>query len=177
MASTQKKAVLRMHDGNWLAGYLPSTGFIRRAVSPDALELLDLSARRHVVPLASLKWACFVRDFNSGETTNPERLLRTTFSARPRLAGLWLRMTLKDETVLEGMAANDLTLLDPAGLLLTPPDTRSNTQRIFLPRTSIAELSVVAVIGGAVATPGKRKPPASAAGQADLFPAATPKAL
>ena len=83
MASTQKKAVLRMHDGNWLAGYLPATGFIRRAVSPDAIELLDLSARRQVVPLASLKWACFVRDFNSGETTNPERLLRTTFPTPP----------------------------------------------------------------------------------------------
>jgi hypothetical protein len=177
MASTQKKAVLRMHDGNWVGGYLPASGFIRRAVSPDALELLDLSARRQVIPLASLKWACFVRDFNSGETTNPERLLRTTFSGRPRLAGLWLRMTLKDETVLEGMAANDLTVLDPAGLLLTPPDTRSNTQRIFLPRTSIAELSVVAVIGAATTSAGKRKPPASARQQGDLFPAATPRAL
>jgi hypothetical protein len=146
-------------------------------VSPDALEVLDLSARRQVIPLASLKWACFVRDFNSGETTNPERLLRTTFSGRPRLAGLWLRMTLKDETVLEGMAANDLTLLDPAGILVTPPDTRSNTQRIFLPRTSIVELSVVAVIGGAAVTADKRKPPASARQQGDLFPAVTPKAL
>jgi hypothetical protein len=177
MGSTQKKAVLRMHDGNWLAGYLPASGFIRRAVSPDALELLDLSARRQVIPLASLKWACFVRDFNSGETTNPERLLRTTFAGRPRLAGLWLRLTLKDESVLEGMAGNDLTLLDPAGLLLTPPDTRSNTQRIFLPRTSIAELSVVAVIGASVATASGRKPPASTRQQGDLFPVATPKAL
>jgi hypothetical protein len=146
-------------------------------VSPDALEVLDLSARRQVIPLASLKWACFVRDFNSGETTNPERLLRTTFSGRPRLAGLWLRMTLKDETILEGMAANDLTLLDPAGILVTPPDTRSNTQRIFLPRTSILELNVMAVIGGAAVTADKRKPPASARQQGDLFPAVTPKAL
>ena len=176
MSSTQKKAVLRMHDGNWLAGYLPATAFIRRAVSPDALEVLDLSARRQVIPLASLKWACFVRDFNSGETTNPERLLRTTFSGRPRLAGLWLRMTLKDETILEGMAANDLTLLDPAGVLVTPPDTRSNTQRIFLPRTSIQELSIVAVIGTSAASPAKRKPPVSDRGQADLFPVAAPKA-
>jgi uncharacterized protein DUF6982 len=181
MGSTQKKAVLRMHDGNCLAGYLPAAGFIRRSISPDphpdALELLDLSARRQIIPLASLKWACFVRDFNSGEPANPERLLRTTFSGRPRLAGVWLRMTLKDETVLEGMATNDLTLLDPAGLLITPPDTRSNTQRIFLPRTSIAELTVVSVIGASAASPGKRKPPASARGQADLFPAATPRAL
>jgi hypothetical protein len=181
MASTQKKAVLRMHDGNWLAGYLPAAGFIRRGLSPgpnpDALELLDLSARRQIIPLATLKWACFVRDFNSGEPANPERLLRTTFSGRPRLAGIWLRMTLKDESVLEGVAANDLTLLDPAGLLITPPDTRSNTQRIFLPHSGIAELTVVSVIGAGNAAAPKRKPPASDRGQADLFPAAAPRAL
>ncbi|MGA9717651.1 MAG: hypothetical protein WBQ79_05160 [Acidobacteriaceae bacterium] len=173
MGSTQKKAVLRMHDGSWLAGYLPAAGFTRQG----NVELLDLEARRQSIPLPSLKWACFVRDFNSGEPSNPERLLRTTFSGRPRLAGLWLRMTLTDESVLEGMAANDVTLLDPGGLLLTPPDTRSNTQRIFVPRTSITELSVVAVIGAATASPSRRKPPASDRQQADLFPAVTPKAL
>jgi hypothetical protein len=178
MGSTQKKAVLRMHDGNCLPGYLPAAGFIRRSVSPPEIELLDLSARRQAIPLASLKWVCFVRDFNSGEPSNPERLLRTTFTGRPRLAGVWLRMTLKDETVLEGLAENDLSLLDPAGVLITPPDTRSNTQRIFLPRTSIQELSVLAVIGAAAASPAaKRKPPASDRRQTDLFPAATPKAL
>lgn len=169
-----------MHDGNWLAGYLPTAGFIRRATSgmqPDTLELLDLSARRQLIPLATLKWACFVRDFNSGEPSNPERLLRTSFSGRPRLAGVWLRMTLKDDTVLEGMAANDLTLLDPSGLLVTPPDTRSNTQRVFLPRSAITELTVVSVIGTSSAAAPKRKPPASDRRQADLFPAATPRVL
>jgi hypothetical protein len=176
MGSTQKKAVVRMHDGSWLAGYLPPAGFVRRGTSPEAIELLDLSARRQLIPLASLKWACFIRDFNSGEPGNPERLLRTTFSARPRMGGVWLRLTLKDESVLEGLAANDLSLLDPAGLLLTPPDTRSNTQRIFLPRSGITSLSVVAVIGGAAAATPKRKPPIPAR-QGDLFPAATPKAL
>ena len=181
MGSTQKKAVLRMHDGNCLPGYLPAAGFIRRGVSgnapADALELLDLSAHRQLIPLASLKWVCFLRDFNSGDPANPERLLRTTFAGRPRQSGVWLRMTLKDETVLEGLAENDLSLLDPAGVLVTPPDTRSNTQRIFLPRTSITELSIVSVIGASAAPPVKRKPPTSDRRQADLFPTATPKAL
>lgn len=173
MGSAQKKAVLRMHDGSLLTGYLPPAGFTRQG----AVELLDLSARRQSVPLPSLKWACFVRDFNSGEPANPERLLRTTFAGRPRLSGLWLRMTLSDESVLEGLAANDVTLLDPTGLLITPPDTRSNTQRIFLPRTSITDLTVVAVIGATTAGAPKRKPPVPDRGQADLFPIATPKTL
>jgi len=36
-----------------------------------------------------------------------------------------------------------------AGLLLTPPDTRSNTQRIYVPRQSIQSLEVVSLIGAA----------------------------
>ncbi len=165
----QKKAILRMHDGTWLAGYLVPKSFLRL----DAVELLDLSARRQTVSLVQLKWVCFVRDFNSGEPSNPERLLRTTFSARPRTAGVFLRLLLKDETVLEGLAANGLTLLDPAGLMLTPPDTRSNTQRIFVPRASLADLTVVAVIAEKAS---RRKPPAPAR-QADLFAPAAPRAL
>ncbi len=169
-SNAQKKAILRMNDGSWVAGYLTAVAFLRQ----DTLELLDLSARRQSVPLVQLKWACFVRDFNSGEAANPERLLRTTFSGRPRLSGLWLRMTLKDDTVLEGMAANDLSLLDPAGFLVTPPDTRSNTQRLFLPRTSLIDLTVVSVIAAKTA---RRKPPVSTRDQAELFAPAKPRAL
>jgi hypothetical protein len=49
---------------------------------------------------------------------------------------------------MEGMAANDLSLLGLEGLLLTPPDTRSNTQRIYVPRSALTGLQVLAVIGG-----------------------------
>jgi hypothetical protein len=38
-------------------------------------------------------------------------------------------------------------------VFLTPPDLRSNTQRLWIPRSSLEELDVVAVIGAA-----KRKP-------------------
>jgi len=168
MGSSQKKAILRLHDGSWLSGYLPAYGFVRNGV-----EFLDLSARQQSVPLSKLKWICFVRDFNSGAPTNPERLERLTFGGRPRVSGLWLRLTLTDETVLEGITANDRSLLHPDGLFLIPPDTRSNTQRVFLPHSSIADLAVVAVIGAkATGSPAVRKPPA-AERQGDLFPSAS----
>jgi hypothetical protein len=57
-------------------------------------------------------------------------------------------MTLTDGDELEGLAANDRTLVEGAGLLLTPPDTRSNTQRIYVPRAAIQSLEVVGLIGG-----------------------------
>jgi len=62
--------------------------------------------------------------------------------------------------LLEGLAPIDLTLLDAltedAGLFLTPPDTRSNTQRLYVPRAAIAELHLLAVI-----TSPSRRPPST----------------
>jgi hypothetical protein len=60
-----------------------------------------------------------------------------------------MRLTLQDGDELEGLAANDRSLVDGAGLLLTPPDTRSNTQRIYVPRQAVQTLEVLSLIGAA----------------------------
>ena len=88
-----------------------------------------------------------------------ESLLRKTFTTRPRTEGLWLRLTFKDNDVLEGMMPNDLSQILPEGYLVNPPDTRSNTQRIFVPRSALLAVTVLAVIGGPQA---RRKRPAAA---------------
>ena len=123
-----------------------------------SIDLLDLTGRVIPLPLNDIKHVCYVRDFNLTDTVNPERLTRRTFLAQPRTEGLWLRMTFRSGDLLEGLAPTDITLLDDlindAGLHLTPPDTRSNTQRIYVPRTSITELQLLAVI----TTPSRRKP-------------------
>jgi hypothetical protein len=49
--------------------------------------------------------------------------------------------------MLEGLMPADLTHTLPEGFLLSPPDQRSNTQRIFVPRTALESLTVRAVIG------------------------------
>jgi hypothetical protein len=75
-------------------------------------------------------------------------------------------MTLTDGDELEGIAANDLSLVEGAGLLLTPPDTRSNTQRIYVPRRAIQSLEVVGLIGVA----SRKRAAARATEQPGLFP-------
>jgi hypothetical protein len=162
MPPSRKKVIARKLSRDWLAGYLSPTSFI----NGQQLEMLDLEGKVSYVSLVDLKWVCFVRDFNSGEPASPERLLRKTFAGRPRSEGLWLRVRLKDQDVLEGIVANDRSLLDPDGLFLTPPDTRSNTQRIFLPHAAIIELEIVAVIG----SPSRRKAALEAPAQESLFP-------
>ena len=142
MSLGRKKVIIRRFSRDWIAGYLQPAGF----VAGDRIELLDLAGKLIAVPLNEVKWICFVRDFNSGEVENPERLLRKTFAGRPRSEGLWLRLKLTDGDSMEGVTNNDVSLIDPHGLFLTPPDIRSNTQRMFVPRPSIAELEIVAVI-------------------------------
>ncbi len=165
MASGRKPVIVRKFSRDWTAGYA------RPYFGQDAaeLEILDLAGKVLQIPWQAVKWVCYVRDFNmsSVDQSNPERLLHKRFAVRPRAAGLWLRMTLTDGDELEGLAANDRSLVDGAGLLLTPPDMRSNTQRIYIPRQAIQTLEVVSLIG----VPARRRPAAAQPEeQPELFP-------
>jgi hypothetical protein len=164
MASHRKPVIVRKFSRDWVAGYAGAAFGHDQA----ALEILDLSGKVVAIAWDAVKWVCYVRDFPAGEQTNPERLIQKKFAVRPRAAGLWLRMILNDSDELEGLAANDRTLIEGAGLFLTPPDTRSNTQRIYVPRTAIQTLEVVSLIGAARGKTAPTKP-----AQPELFPSET----
>jgi hypothetical protein len=55
-------------------------------------------------------------------------------------------MTFKDKEVLEGLTPNNLLDFDPFGFYITPPDMYSNNIRVFVPRSSLAEMEVLGVI-------------------------------
>jgi hypothetical protein len=163
MAVSRKKVIVRKLTRDWVAGYLSSDGFVRHG----NIELLDLSGKVLTLPIQQLKWICFVRDFNSGEINNPERLLRKNFAGRPRGEGLWMRLQLQDGDSLEGMAENNLSFLDLDGFFLTPPDIRGNTQRLWIPRNALTSLEILAVVGSTA----KKKPSVSETlEQETLFP-------
>jgi len=181
MSSAHKKVIVRRLLGDTLPGYLPPSGFVRSrsSVQDRVVDLLDLSGRVVQIALSEIKHICYVRDFNLNDPATPERLTRRTFLARPRTEGLWLRLTFRgpaspssDPEQFEGLAPLDESLLDDilndAGLFLIPPDVRSNTQRIYIPRSSITELQLLAVI----TTPSRKKPLPGASAkslQEDLF--------
>jgi len=160
MSSSRKKVIVRRFIGDIIPGYLASSGFVRTLTSGRALDLLDLTGRVITLPLDDIKYICYVRDFNLNDTTNPERLTRRTFLARPRSEGLWVRLSFRapDSDQFEGLAPIDTAILDDmlndAGLSLTPPNIRSNPHRIYVPRAAITELLLLAVI----TTPSRRKP-------------------
>lgn len=168
MSASRKKTVVRKLSRDWVAGYVSADDFCRQGT----VELLDLAGKVILLPAREIKWLCFVRDFNSGEMNNPERLLRKTFAGRPRIEGVFLRLRLTDGDQIEGVATNDRSLIDGGGIFLLPPDTRSNTQRIWIPSTTISDLEAVAVITSRIRPKQapQRQPAAPKAGnQPELF--------
>ncbi|MGP8259498.1 MAG: DUF6982 domain-containing protein [Acidobacteriaceae bacterium] len=154
MANSPKKVLVRRFSGDVLPGYLPQSAFVRH----NSIDLLDLAGRLISLSLNDIKTISYVRDFNLSDPVNPERLTRRAFLARPRSEGLWMRLTFRSGDQLEGLAPTDRSLLDALadddGLFLTPPDTRSNTQRLYIPRAALTELKLLAVI----TAPSRRQP-------------------
>jgi hypothetical protein len=145
MPSTHKKVVVRKMDRDSINGHVAPSNFVREG----KLELLNTSGIVVAIDLRDIKAVYFVREFSDSDS-----LARKTFTTRPRTEGLWVRLKFKDNEVLEGMMQNDLSLTTAEGFLINPPDLRSNTQRIFVPRTALESLTVLAVIG---ATHRRRK--------------------
>ncbi len=140
MPSTHKKVVVRKLDRDSLNGYVTPANFTHEG----KLEVLNTSGNVVTIDLKDIKGVYFVRDFAESDVA-----ARKTFPTRPRTEGLWVRLKFKDNEVIEGMMPNDLGLTMAEGFLINPPDLRSNTQRIFVPRTSVESLTVLAVIGTA----------------------------
>jgi|SRR5689334_2495560 len=157
MPSTHKKVIVRKMDRDSMNGYVAPANFIQEG----KLELLNTAGNVVGIDLRDIKGVYFVREFTDSETLN-----RKTFTARPRTEGLWVRLKFKDNEIIEGMMPNDLTQNLTEGYLINPPDLRSNTQRIFVPRTALSSLTVLAVIGG---THRRRKPTAEDLRQVPMF--------
>jgi hypothetical protein len=140
MASTHKKVIVRKMDRDSIQGYVVAEDFLVHG----KVELLNTAGNVLLVDLAEIKGVYYVRDFSDFSS-----LQRKTFTTRPRVEGLWVRLRFRDGEILEGLMPNELTLVRAEGYFLNPPDTRGNVQRIFAPRSAVSELTVLAVIGAA----------------------------
>lgn len=140
MPSTHKKVIVRKMDRDSVSGYVSPAQF----VNEGKVEVLNTAGTVISIDLREIKGVYFVREFGDSES-----LTRKTFTTRPRTEGLWVRLRFKDSEVLEGLMPADLLQSSAEGYLVNPPDQRSNTQRIFVPRTALESLTVLAVIGAA----------------------------
>ncbi len=138
MSSTHKKVIVRKADRDTLNGYVAPADFVVNG----KLELLNTSGNVVAIELRDIKAVYFVRDFSDTDV-----MARKTFTTRPRTEGLWVRLKFKDNDLIEGLMPSDLAQNPEEGFLISPPDLRSNTQRVFVPRAALSSVTVMAVIG------------------------------
>jgi uncharacterized protein DUF6982 len=148
--STRKQVVVRKLDKGLIKGFVDLATYLM----PEGLEVLDREGRLVQIPLNEVKGVFFVRDFE-GNAQRPERKV---FHSRPRLAGLWVRMTFKDNEILEGLTPNNLLHMDPRGFFVTPLDLYSNNVNIFIPRSALATLEVIGVVKDGGLRRGSQRP-------------------
>ncbi|HET8548720.1 MAG TPA: hypothetical protein VFL57_11975 [Bryobacteraceae bacterium] len=167
-SSTNKKVHVQRFDRDPLLGFVS----LPAGLTAEGVELLTQAGTAVRVPWTDIKAVHFVKDFEP-ERIAPERKM---FIARPKTAGLWVRLIFRDNDLLEGILPNDLLQLEPWGFAVMPPDLSGNSQRLFVPRQALRELTVLGVVGSPLRSRPipRKKPAAAAADQPGLFDALPP---
>jgi len=129
---------VELQDKKLVRGYLNPS----RLPQADSVDLLTPDGEHEEIPMGKLRAIHFVRDLDQDIEMD-----RKSFLSRPKLDGLWVRLRFKDGESLEGVIPNDLLGFLDNGLQITPPDFNANTDRIFVPRSTLTELTVLGVVG------------------------------
>ena len=160
-SSTNKKALVARFERESVAGFVQAPG----GLGADAVELLTPSGSLVRLPYSEVKAVCFVRDFEGGDTWRQHR----SFAARPKTPGLWVKLVFRDHDTTEGLLANNLMLVEPAGFYCIPPDPTFQNQRLFVPRQALREVHVLGVIGSSLRRKRSAKPAPAESGQLEMF--------
>src|SRR5271165_5643858 len=147
-SSTTKKVVVRRFDRENLTGFINPFSYLQ----PLAIELLKPDGSLVQLPYEEVKSICFVQDFEA------EAESRKIFLTRPKLEGLWVRMSFRDGEVLDGILPNNLLAWDIAGYMVTPPESDANNQRVFVPRQALKSIQVLGVVGSPLRAKRKKAP-------------------
>jgi hypothetical protein len=148
--STSKKVLVSRFDRETLPGFVSPQTYLTGA----GIELLLAGGSVQIIPYSEAKLVCFVRDWVQGE---PHRELKM-FTTRPKMEGLWVRMSFRDGDAMDGILANNLLLLENEGFSVIPPDPSFQNARIFVPKEALTSLLVMGVVGTPLRHPRKPKP-------------------
>ena len=121
-----------------MSGYVNPAGFLQ----PEGVELMSEDGNVSRVPYPDIRTIAFVREFEDAAGQE-----RHVFMTRPKMAGLWVSLKLRDGEVMEGILPNNLLQLEHYGFSMIPPDPFSNTQKLFVPRSALLSVQVLGVIG------------------------------
>lgn len=143
-SSTHKKVMVLLFDHTVLRGYLNPSSLGQA----ETLDLLTPEGEHQAIATGEVKSVHFVREFV--EKFEAER---KAFFSRPKLDGLWVRLSFRDGDSIEGIVPNDLLDMLDHGVQITPPDMHGNSLRMFIPRAALGGIKVLGVVGVARRAP------------------------
>ena len=151
--------MVRRFDRETVSGFVNLQTYLQ----PEGVEVLTVSGTVSLIAYREIKAVCFVREFLPDNPADE----RKAFATRPKKDGLWVRLQFRDGDSIEALVANNLLLVEGAGLTISPPDPYSNTQRMFVPRAALTDVQVLGVVG----SPLRRREtkPAAKPGQLEMF--------
>jgi hypothetical protein len=144
---------------------LPVEGFASGSLSGGPLEVITQGGSLQALAPAEIKALCFISEGGKADLFTSDPL----FQRRPKLPGLWTRFTFRDGEKLDGILPHNLLDWPEQGYLLIPPKASSSRQRVFIPRSALADAECLGVVGraaaggtrrssGQVITPGQQLP-------------------
>ena len=155
-SATNKKALILRFDRESLEGFVNS----QELATAEGVQMLTPQGQVQILPFADVKLICFVKDFGD----SPDVFGKRQFTARPKMAGLWVRLRFRDGAELEGLLSSNLLQMEQFGFTVAPPDP--TLQRIFVPKTALTDVEVLGVIGSALK---KLKPKMAPQEQMQMF--------
>lgn len=154
--STTKKTLIRRFDRESLQGYVNPQSYLQ----PTGIEFLTPAGSILLLPYAEVKSVIFVKEFEGGSE------FPKIFMTRPKMDGLWVRMTFRDGEVMDGILPNNPVQWERQGYSFTPPEPYSNNQKLFVPREALSSMSVLGVVGSPLT---RKKPKTDTRNQGTLF--------
>jgi hypothetical protein len=137
--STSKKVLVERFDREPLRGFVNPQSYL----AAQGIELMSPDGSLAVILFESVKAVCFVRELEGPSLSHERR----EFLARPKSAGLWVDLLFRDGDRMEGLIPNNLLQIEGVGFVITPPESAGNTQKVFIPRQALREISVLGVVG------------------------------
>lgn len=103
------------------------------------------------LPVEQVKLICFVREW-----IDSPPWARSHYAVRPRQQGLWVRLRFRDGDAVEATMPNNIAVLDPVAIVVTPPEPAIGVQKVLIPRSALESFEVLGVVGSPLK---KRKTP------------------
>lgn len=136
----QHRVIVRYVDGSMVRGYILAEDAdpLHNDVSDDiAVRRVDGEVER--IEMGKIKAIFFVKTFEGSRRYSEFKV----FTHQPNGKGVWVRVQFEDGEMMEGIAPNSLDTYTGHVFSLTPPDPKSNNERVLVSKQCLKQMQIL----------------------------------